>query len=439
MRRSIVVGYGLLLAAAVGCGGGGSSTPDAGGVGGDAGTLDAAVETAVDHPPPSTPVTLSSSDALVFAAGQDGDGAWRQLTGAGTAGSYVLDVTGARYGFAYGCGNAAGDNISITIIHATVAETARVTVACGAAATETPVTITGTVAGLSGMQTAQIDVGGRSGTATAAAPGYSVMPPAGMRDLFARRLVGAPTFDRMIRRNAVTIAAGATFDLDFATEGFAPETRTVTFQGAAATDTTSVLVIFRNAGGSPFSTGSFPSGTYLAIPAAELRAGDYHSVVAGVSDAFSGTTRRVRRIFTGAMNFTALLPEPQPISVGPGMTVPYLRPRLELASPLGADRDDVTFSQAETTPARTRTWSVQITRGWAAAAGTGTVEYFVPDLSAVVGYQAWWGLTAGSTQLQLFSNWSDAGVADLLRADQTVAELDGREYKIVQTSTELVF
>jgi len=48
-------------------------------------------------------------------------------------------------------------------------------------------------------------------------------------------------------------------------------------------------------------------------------------------------------------------------------------------------------------------------------------------------------LTAGSTQLQLFSNWSDAGVADLLRADQTVAELDGREYKIVQTSTELVF
>jgi hypothetical protein len=82
---------------------------------------------------------------------------------------------------------------------------------------------------------------------------------------------------------------------------------------------------------------------------------------------------------------------------------------------------------------------VQITRGWAAAAGTGTVEYFVPDLSAVVGYQAWWGLTAGSTQLQLFSNWSDAGVADLLRADQTVAELDGREYKIVQTSTDLIF
>ena len=74
----------------------------------------------------------------------------------------------------------------------------------------------------------------------------------------------------MIRRNAVTIAAGATFNLDFATEGFAPETRTVTFEGAASTDTTSVLVIFRNAGGSPFSTGSFPSGTYLAIPAAEL-------------------------------------------------------------------------------------------------------------------------------------------------------------------------
>ena len=165
---------------------------------GDAGTIDAAIETAVDHPTPcATPVTLSSSDALVFAAGQDGDGAWRQLTAGATADSYVLDVTGARYGLAYGCGKAAGDNINITIIHATVAETARVTVACGAAATETPVTITGTVAGLTGTQTAQIDVGGRSGTATAAAPGYSVMAPSGMRDLFARRLVGAPTFDRV--------------------------------------------------------------------------------------------------------------------------------------------------------------------------------------------------------------------------------------------------
>ena len=79
-----------------------------------------------------------------------------------------------------------------------------------------------------------------------------------------------------------------------------------------------MLVIFRNAGGSPFSTGSFPSGTYLAIPAAELRAGDYHSVVAGASDAFSGTTRRVRRIYTAAMNFTAvMLPEPQSIRWAP--------------------------------------------------------------------------------------------------------------------------
>ena len=168
MRRSIVVGYGLLLAAAVGCGGGGSSAPDAGGVGGDAGTIDAAIETAVDHPSPSTPVTLSSSDALVFAAGQDGDGAWRQLTGGRTAGSYVLDVTGARYGLAYGCGNAVGDNISITIIQATVAETARVTVACGAAATETPVTITDTVAGSDAAR--QIDGGANHGTARYAQP-----------------------------------------------------------------------------------------------------------------------------------------------------------------------------------------------------------------------------------------------------------------------------
>ena len=73
-------------------------------------------------------------------------------------------------------------------------------------------------------------------------------------------------------------------------------------------------------------------------------------------------------------------------------------------------------------------------------ASASATDYTVPDLSAVTGFQSWWGLVAAvSTHWQQFANWSDAGVADLLRADQTAAELDGREYKITQRDGTITF
>ena len=69
--------------------------------------------------------------------------------------AYTLEVTGARYGLAYGCASAAGDAITLTVIQATVAETTRVTVACGGLSTRHPVMITGTIAGLTSAQTAR--------------------------------------------------------------------------------------------------------------------------------------------------------------------------------------------------------------------------------------------------------------------------------------------
>jgi hypothetical protein len=384
-------------------------------------------------------VTLSSADALAFAAGQDGDGAWRALTAPGTAQSYTLDVNGARYGLAYGCLNTAGDNIGITVVQATVSETTRVTVACGGLSTVAPVTIMGTVSGLSSAQTAQIDIGGKAATVTAAAPMYSVSLPPGTWDLFARRITTAPTFDRMIRRNSVTAAAGATFNLDFATEGFAPEMHTITFQGVSASETTGILVIFRNtAGGSPFGLSSPSPGNFFSIPAAQLRTGDYHSIVASASDPAAGG-RRVRRINAAAVNFTATMP---PMIAAPvlavGATTPYVRPRASVPAGLASDRYDIGYSQVESSPLmRTRSWALQLTRGWITAAAA--TEYSVPDLSAVAGFQAWWGLVAGTTNWQQFSHSSNAGVADLLRADQTPTELDGREYKITQRDGTVTF
>jgi len=383
-------------------------------------------------------VTLQTLDGFAFAAYQDGDGAWQSFAG-GVGANFTFAVTGERYGVAYGCLNVANDNIGITVIQATVAETTRVTAGCGGLSTAAPVTIMGTIAGLSSTQTAQVDIGGKSAAPTAAAPTFSISLPPGTFDLFARRMTAAPVWDRMIRRNGVTVTMGATFNLDFATDGFAPETHTITFQNVSATETTGVLVIFRNTlGGSPFGLGSPAAGSFYAIPATQLRTGDYHSIVASASDPATGG-RRVRRIAIGATDFTATMPPMIAAPVlGVGATTPYVRPRASIPTGLTADRYDLGYTQSETAPARTRSWSLQLTRGWITSAAA--TEYTVPDLSAVTVWQTWWGLAVAlSTNWQQFSQTSNGGVADLLRADQTAAELDGREYKITQRDGTVTF
>ena len=122
------------------------------------------------------------------------------------------------------------------------------------------------------------------------------------------------------------------------------------------------------------------------------------------------------------------------------MPQPIMLNRLGATIPDGltANRYDLGYSQTETAPARSRSWALQLTSGWIDAGAE--TDYVVPDLSAVTGWQAWWGLAAGvSTNWQQFSQSSDAGVSDLLRADQTTAELDGREYKITQRDGMMTF
>jgi len=472
MRRSIVCGLSVVLVA--GCGGGGSTGgtggkggSSVGGMGGGAGTTGTAGTGTAGTAGTGTAgtgtggaggtssggtggggaggaggtgprmVTLQTLDGFAFAAYQDGNGAWQSFAG-GVGANFTFSVTGDRYGVAYGCLNVANDNIGITVIQATVAETTRVTAGCGGLSTATPVTIMGTIAGLSSTQTAQVDIGSKSAAPTAAAPTFSISLPPGTFDLFARRMTAAPVWDRMIRHNGITAAMGATFNLDFATEGFAPETHAVTFQGVSATETTGVLVIFRNTlGGSPFGLGSPSAGNFFAIPAAQLRTGDYHSIVVSASDPATGG-RRVRRVAIAATDFTATMPAMIAAPVlAVGATTPYVRPRASIPGGLTADRYDLGYSQTETAPARSRSWSLQLTRGWIASAAA--TDYTAPDLSNVTGWQTWWGLAAGATSWQQFSQTSNGGVPDLLRADQTAAELDGREYKITQRDGTVTF
>jgi len=380
-----------------------------------------------------------SSDPLAFAAGQVGDGAWMPLVAAGAAQSYPLIVTGERYGLAYGCDDGSGNRIWLTVIQATVSETTRVTVACLPPAQPTPnVNVTIAVAGLTGTESAELDVAGLGLALTATMPTYRGSFLGGTHDLFVRRYTAPPTFDRMIRRNDVTIAEGTALSFDFATEGFAPDTKTVTFQGATASERRTLLGLFLGTGGTQLvlELDSDSSGRYFALPASQLRSGDYHELLASAID--SATIRRVRRRFTTPTDFSAVLPTvPAAAAIVVGSATPYLRPRITAPAGLDADRFDVTFSQTDN-GGTYRWWSLQATRGWRAASGD--ADYLVPDLSGVSGFQPWWGLMTGpATSLQETANWSDAGVADLLRVDQSPSELIGHEQKIAQRLAALTF
>lgn len=132
-------------------------------------------------------------------------------------------------------------------------------------------TLRGTVAGLTGTQTAQISVGGSTATATRPTAAYTVTDAStGLTDLIAYRVNTAvsegfvPTTspDRMNLRRNVSFPAGSAIPLlDFGgSEAFAPASATYTLAGGGAGEITQMLAFFNKANG---SSGGFFFGSAL--------------------------------------------------------------------------------------------------------------------------------------------------------------------------------
>jgi hypothetical protein len=146
----------------------------------------------------------------------------------------------------------------------------------------------------------------------------------------------------------------------------------------------------------------------------------------------------VQRIFTTAMDFTAVMPPAIDVPViAVEATTPYVRPRVSIPAGLTSDLYDLAYSQVRTRGSGAAQWALKLSQCWIAA--TAATDYTVPDLSGVTGWQTSWGLAAGQTSWTQSTASSDAGVADLLRVDQTVSELDGREYKSTSRAGTVTF
>lgn len=373
----------------------------------------------------------ASAKPFAFAAAQDGDGPWFVVEPSSN-GEYAFPVTSATYGIAFVCTYAS--YATVTIVRATPKETTSPRFEC-VAFDEGTATLTGTFAGTMPGQLASVNVSYLT-TFTDAGTYTAAMLPAGQWDVFAMRRIGQfqpIVADRIIRRDSVMLSSDSStvLDFDFEAEGFAPDARTVSFEGVESTDPREVSVNLRNQpGGTYLAFGPFTNDGYLGLPVSELRGDDIHSITATAYGPDRRTFRQVRRWLRALEDFTAVLPPfPALPQVDAEASTPYVRMRGTVPAGLDADRYDFVYVQSVQSNS-SLAWIATLTRGYVA---TGATQYTLPDLTSLAGFSPAWGLLPAVTvDWQFITMSTDGTVADLLEAGQSAAALDGRRDEITQ-------
>lgn len=370
-------------------------------------------------------VTFSAGPtSLVFAAAQDGDGEWNVVTPSDD-GTYEISVTAPTYGIALVCGD--GSIRGVTIVQAAVAETTSPSFECSSLASGGG-SISGSLAGTSAGHGVSVHVGyARFFTTDASYSGSNL--PAGEWDVFALRQsepFRTIDTDRVVRKNAVMIPQGGSVvvDFDFATEGFDIESHTVSIEGEQVDDRTYIATSLRNVPrGELLELGSLTADRILTLPRSALRDDDIHAVNI-YAPGPERSTRRVRRWFVAAKDFTAVLPTvpPPPVIESASSGSPLL---MRGTIPDGLDVDEYMFSYTQHAETTLVMWTVTLTRGYVDA---GHPSYTLPDLTGLAGFDATLGFVPGTSVDWGFSTTSsDRDVGELLTAYPSAAKLDGRE------------
>ena len=336
---------------------------------------------------------------LFFAFRDGSTGAWTRVTPSG--GTFSFTVNQAVGGVAYVLPNSSGFATSVFLQTA-----AELTVMAVSECTSFPTggkTLTGSVAGLTLLQSATIALGNATTVSTFSTTAFTLNNVAnGALDLVASRGgFNSATFvneiDRIIIRRGLNQANGSVIPvLDFgAAEAFAPVSANATISNGGA-DQLIVQSLFNTSTGSSASLFSAVTGTgsvrpIYGVPSAKLVTGDLHQVL--VSAIESGTNA-----FRGVFSYFRDVAD-KAITLGAALTVPtvtsstntVLRPRAQAAfqtdyqSAVGAS-----FIQST----GNRTVTVNASKGYYGAATSYDLE--VPDLVGVSGFNTTWGLAAGT-------------------------------------------
>ena len=210
--------------------------------------------------------------------------------------------------------------------------------------------------------------------------------------------------------------------INFATEGFAPATASLTVNGVTATEFAASVGFFTTQrgglGGYFFGIETGTQQTYYGIPTNQLVAGDLHylqvaaSDTTGVQSGAPGSTRQVGTAVREVQNRTVTL---GPALVNPTIstvaTAPYARLRAQWTLQTQYNR----FVYAVfTQPVGTSSEGRGITLGTTSSylGGASAADLVVPDFSGVSGWDGSWGLVAGTSTTWTVSGsgWDGPGV-----------------------------
>ncbi|MEP6765651.1 MAG: hypothetical protein ABJB66_15150 [Gemmatimonadaceae bacterium] len=330
---------------------------------------------------------------LFFAVRDGNTGVWTSLTPASN--SYTFALSQATGGVAYVL--PAGGGFATTVYLAAKSDLAT---RAAAECTSNPgggKTVTGSVTGLGTFEGATVALGsGVQGGISGFVPNYTlnnVLP--GPRELVAVRATtnigtGTSTVDKLVIRPAIDQAANTSIAaINFAAaEAFNPITGTVTLANLGA-DAATATTEFTPATGGLVSLGSTAGTgairTLLGVPVGQQAAGDLHQVsvrAAGINQLARGALAYFHDLTTPhTITLGASLPEP---TVSGSVSSNIFRPRLQGTIPA----DYAVVSMAKFVQSN-RSVTITATRAYFP---TDQYDLEVPDLGALNGFNATWGL-----------------------------------------------
>ena len=339
-----------------------------------------------------------ATDVPIWMAVKDGNGAWTRVN-SDANNTFSFDMTQSTGGVTYVRNNSAG-GFDVLTFYNTRAELMDL---AAAECINDPATknLTGSVAGLSGIQDATISVGGA--TAVRAGNNFTVsnVPDRSLDVLAVRSTTDLGTLstipiDAILRRNQSYAANSAIPLLDFGSaEAFGLASAQYNLANTLG-ETVMIVNSFVTQNGSvgALSFGALlPSSTtartVYGIPSARTQAGDFHQLLATAYPDVNSTRIAVqynRDIDARTITFGPALTPPTVTSVA---TSPYVRLRAsgnwmtEYPTAIGA-----AYSQG------TRSWTISASRGFTGNGSSYQLE--IPDLSGAGGFMNTWALGNGS-------------------------------------------
>jgi uncharacterized membrane protein len=338
----------------------------------------------------------------IWFAAQDGgpNAAWTRITmGPNNTFTFTITTSGA---VAYV--TQSGAQSQLNVVYGTRAELNAQSTNGACVGSGTGKTITGTVAGLSGLtELGSVTLGASNASPTAANPNFTLNNvQEGNRDLVATRSAinittgGLTVLKSIIRRDLNLPNNGSLGTLDFnGSEAFDPVTKQLTVTGAAGGEMVQAFNYFYTSNGTfaLFGLGGLNGGTYAVptVPNNRTVAGDVNVIVASGTTTGGGATaiRAIWSSYRDPANQT--LPLPPQLNMPTVTTVSttgYARLRSNVARQTEYDNAwNAFFSQVN------RSTSIVVQPGYMGSSPNFDVT--IPDFSGVAGWQNSWGPQVG--------------------------------------------